>query len=213
MSDKITCLNRGLAFLGERPITNPDSPETPAGKHLADQFDQCRREVLRRYPWNWAETWKACQITTAPPFGYTNAYSFPDDCLRLIWVGDITETRRDFRIINQGKPDYRKVIAIDNSGANTLNIAYTSDVTILSQWDPLALKVLSIWLALDAAKAVTGKVELVKMLNELLSDELKDAVGVDGQEQATLRYTTSYVQDERDLASFGSSLFTKVEGY
>lgn len=212
--DKVTLINRALGFLGERSITNPDAPETPAGKHMVDMYDQCRREVLRRYAWNFAEVWSTCNITTAPPYKYDDAYSLPEDYLRLLWVGDPDYPTRDYRLLNQGSPNYRKVIALNNDGASTLQIAYSADISLLSMWDPLAIKVFALWLAVDAGKAVTGQDAHVKLLNDLLSEELKDAVGVDGQEQAVLMHVTSAVQDARDQAQYGdTSGWTVVEGY
>lgn len=211
MTSKLAIINRSLAFLGERPITNPDAPDTPAARHLCDNIDSSRQEVLRRYAWNFAEKWANTTLTTAPTVGpYDNAYDYPADCMRLIWVGEMDSTRTDYRLVNTGT---QRVIAINNDGDSTLPLAYTCDVTNYSLWDPLARKVLALWMAVDAAKAITGKGEHVKILNELLSEELKDAVGVDGQEQQMMRHVTSGVQDERDYAQYGSDSWTRVEGY
>jgi hypothetical protein len=212
MADKTCCINRALAFLGERPITNPDSPDTPAGKHICDNFTQSRREVLRRYPWNFAEEWLELDKTNDPSFGYANAYALPANHLRVLWVGDPFESRRDYRILYQSAHQ-RKVIAINNDGASKLKFGQTSDIELISLWDPLAVKVFALWMALDAAKAVTGQDGHAKMLNDLLTEELKDAVGVDGQEQNVLRHNDSEVQRERDRATFGWSDFTNVSGY
>lgn len=216
--DKLTVINRALFLIGERPITNPDSPETTAGKYFCDQFDQGRREVQRRYPWNFAERWAYVDKTTAPPFGYSDAYSLPADFLRLLIVGDVIyddDRNRNFRILNQGAPDYRKVIALNNSGASRLQIAYSADIELLSIWDPLAIKVFAIWLAMDASKGITGQDNNVKMLNDLLTEELKDAVAVDGQEQPMRQQVFSNVQRARDEAQFGAGAngWTNIVGY
>lgn len=211
MSNKLSIINRGLGFLGERPITNPDAPDTPAGRHLADHFDECRQEVLRRYAWNFAETWGTANLTAAPAFGYSDAYSYPPDCLRIIWVGTIDDQNRNYRLLKQGT---ERVIATENSGASTLKLAYTADVTSYALWDPLARKVFALWLALDGAKSITGKAEYVKVVNDLLAEELKDAIGVDGQEQPLLRHDyNSSVQAARDMAQYADSGFLRVEGY
>lgn len=185
---------------------------------MVNQVAQTRREVLRRYPWNFAETWALANKTTAPAFGYSDAYALPDDCVRILCVGDpvtADSRNRNYRILNQGKPDYRKIIAIDNGGASTIQLAYTADITNFNQWDPLAVKVLAIWLAMDAAKGITGSASYVQVLNSLLSEELKDAVGVDGQEQAMRQDIFSKVQQERDYAQFGGdgAYWTAVTGY
>jgi hypothetical protein len=211
--DKLQILNRALGFIGEQPITNPDSPETPAGKRMANSLDACRRELLRRYPWNFAEIWTTIDKTTAPPYGYSDAYSMPADFLRLLVVGDFENSIRDYRMVNQGAPHYRRVICLNNSGAATVNFIYTADIELYSMWDPLALKVLAIWLAMDNAKGITGQDVLVKFLNDLLTDELRDAVSVDGQEQSMRTLQFSYVQDARNEAQIGGSDFTRVTGY
>lgn len=213
MTSKLEVINRALRFLGERPITNPDAPDTPAGKHIVATFTPSRREVIRRYPWNFAEIWVEVDITTAPAFGYENAYVLPADFLRLLFVGDPEYDDKNYRLLTQGAPDYRRVIAINNGAASTLKIGYSADIELLSLWDPLALKVLALWMALDAARSITGQADHVKTLNSLLSEELKDAVGVDGQEQSIRLHKFSDVQRARDLAGFdvGVGWFTNVD--
>lgn len=218
--DKLTLINRALGFLGEQSITNPDAPDTPAARTIVGIIDQSRREVLRRYPWNFAECWKSVDKTSAPDFGYADAYVLPADFLRLLIVGyeNISATgesdpfisRIDYRLLWQGDPHFRRVIALDNGGEATLKIAYTADITIYAHWDPLAFKVLALWIAMDAAKGITGKTEQVELLDKLLTQELKDAVGVDGSEQAVRHHIMSRVQNARDQAQFGGSFFTPV---
>jgi hypothetical protein len=210
--DKLSVICRALGFLGEQPITNPDAPETPAGRYMADHYDESRREIIRRHPWNWAEVWKTAAKTTAPPFKFTDAYVYPADCLRLLIVGDLDESIRDYRIINQGSPEYRKVIACDNDGANTINLCYCADIEILSMWDPLALKCLSLFMAVDAAKYVTGQEKLAETLNGLLTEEWREAVAIDGQEQRIWKDEDSEVNQARQSANYAGG-FTKVLGY
>lgn len=210
--DKISLVNRALGFLGEEPITSWDKPHTKGGRILVSFYDQTRREVLRKYPWNFCETWTYIDKTVAPIFFYSDAYSLPQDYLRLLIVGDPSQDTRDYRILNQGSPEYRKVIALNNNGAAQLPIAYNCDIEQLSLWDPLACKVFALQLALDNAKAITGQDALVKLMNDLLSEELKDAAAVDGQEQSIRQHRFSNVQTERDYGTFGDT-FTNVIGY
>ena len=211
--DKATLINRALRFIGERPITNPEAPETEAGKHMAGIYDQCRREVLRIHPWNFAETWEEVDRTTAPNFGYSDAYVLPENFIRLLVVGDMDMDTLDFRLLNQGAPEYRRVIALDNSGALKLQISFTADIENLAMWDPLAIKVLALWMAVDSVKGITGKSKDTEILNEMLAEALKDAGGVDGQEQTLRRHVDSHVQRERDAAQFGGGYFTNVQGF
>lgn len=210
--DKLQIINRALGMLGEPPVTSPEAPSTKAGKHLVSIFDQCRREILRRYPWNFSETWVEVDKTTAPPFYFSDAYSLPASYLRLLWVGDINTPITDYRLLNQGEPDFRRVIALNNAGAAKLKISYCADVTVYPLWDPLAIKAFALWMAMDAAKNVTGQNEHVGVLSKQLTEELKDAVAVDAQEQAIRQNTWSNVQSARNQVQFGYG-FTSVEGY
>ncbi|MBS2008255.1 MAG: hypothetical protein JST01_14500 [Cyanobacteria bacterium SZAS TMP-1] len=208
--DKVRLINKALGHLGERKIQNPDAPETNAGKHMAAIYDESRREVGRRFPWNFNETWAYIDKTTAPPFGYSDAYALPEDFLRLLIVGDPRDDIKDYRLLNQGAPEYRRVVALNAGGADQIPFCYNADVPLLHLWDPLALKVLSLWMALDLAKSTTGQDGQVEMLNKLLSDELKDAYGVDGSEQSIRLYQFSEVEEERGLANYGYG-FTNVK--
>lgn len=212
MSDLLSLINRSLFFIGEPPILNPDSPETVAGKKLAGSYVQSRRETIRRYPWNWSEVWGEATRVGDPPRGYKNAYAFPENFIRLLWVGDPKYSRRDYRLLRD-PVENRRIIAINNDDKATLPIGYSADVELLSDWDPLALKVLAIQMALDASKSVTGQDKYVALLNTLLTEELKDAAGVDGQEQAVLEQNQSDVQDARNAVNFGYSSWTNVAGF
>ncbi|MBX9937655.1 MAG: hypothetical protein K2Y32_00295 [Candidatus Obscuribacterales bacterium] len=212
--DKLSIINRALGMIGCPPITSPEAPVSKEGKHLVGIFDQCRRELLRRYPWNFAEVWTEVERTTAPAFYYTDAYSLPPQFLRLLWVGDFERPLVDYRLLLQPEPDNRRVIACNNSSAPKMKIGYTADITLYPLWDPLAIKSFAIWLALDAAKNITGQDSQISSLLKLLSEELKDAVAVDGQEQAIREMTWSNVQNARDQAQFGAGFgFADVRGF
>ncbi len=214
-------INRALRFIGERPIISASSPQTTAGKAMVDNFDQCRREVLRRVPWNFAECWAALSYFSAAPtgFDYQDLYALPADYIRIIDLPGLSlqtalappESITDYRLIQFNG---QRCIALSNNAANTLNMAYVCDTTNLALWDPLALKVFAMWLAIDVAKGITGQDALVEQLNQMLAEDLKDAVGVNGNEQRKRRQTFSKVQTDRELAFMGwSSYFTPVQGF
>lgn len=214
MTSKREIINRGLLFVNERPINNPDEPDTPASRKMVDIFDSARRELLRMYAWNFAEVWKTATRVGTPPegFGYADAYALPPGYLRLLVIGSYAESEADYRLLYDDEAKQR-VIAINNSGALTLKLAYIADHKIYPLWDPLAAKALSISLARDLAKSITGQTELAVALDQDLTRALKDAVGVDGQEQSIRRYVSSPVQRAREFGGMPFSYFTPVEGY
>lgn len=220
---KTALVNRALGFLGERRITSTDNPQTPAGKHIVDNYDPCRREVLERFPWPFAEKWGTLNYVQAAPkgFDFSDLYAIPADYIRPVnfpglGVPSTLSTLSadcivDYRIINIGT---QVCIALNNNANPELNIAYISDVTLLNLWSPLALKVFADFLALDAAKAITGMDDLVSKLNAMLTLDLQDAVGVAGNSQPKHRSAFSNVGRERQAVFMGGpGFFTNVAGY
>jgi len=65
-------------------ITNITNPTTEEEVICARWYDSTRRALLRKHFWVFARTRKAIsRDSTAPPFGYADAYNLPTDYLRL----------------------------------------------------------------------------------------------------------------------------------
>lgn len=220
-NSKTALINRALSFIGEQRVTNTDNPETKAGRAMCDNYDACREETLRRVAWSFAESWTALNFYKALPSGYdySDSYKLPSDFIRMIDVPgqvaagifELPASIKDFRLINyQGT----RVIAIQNNAAPNLNVAYTANIGDLTVWDPLAKKVFATILALDLAVGITGKAVRAQQLEAMLSMDLQDAAGVNGNEQRKGRQTYSQIVRERETAFLGNvSFFTNVQGY
>ncbi len=184
MATKLEVLNRSLGWLGQPSINDPDTPESTAGKILAAIYDQVRREVLSCYLWNFAEVTADTERLGDSESLYDDDYLYPQKCLKLLLVmSDEGERLDDYRIGYNVASDTR-VIQIDNDGASTLKLIYNYDVENMFHWSPMAVSVLSLKLAIGGCNAILGKENnMLSALNDLLTEELKDAVAVDGQEQ------------------------------
>lgn len=183
MSSKIAIINRALGWLGQPPINNPVTPESTSGKAIADIFDSIRRNVLSRYYWNFAEVTKDTPYLGQSESAYDDDYLYPPDCLKLIRpITDdgykIQKWRTGFNTQHESR-----VIQIDNSAKATLKVIYNYDQKNLGIWSPGAQEVLGLELALAAANSILGKENsMIATLNDLLTEALKDAISVDGQE-------------------------------
>lgn len=217
-------VNRALGYLGEQKITNCDAPETPNGRLMVDSYDMCRREVLRRVSWNFAETWGTLNYYKPAPkgFDYSDTYSLPADYIRIVDLPGGNYASIDFSMDDCSIQDYRfiqmngiRLIALSNNASPTLCMAYIADVTNLTLWDPLALKVLSMWMALDIAKGATGQEAVANGINALLTGDLQDAVGVNGNEQRKRQHNFSQTKRSRQDAFLDGvgAFFTPVVGY
>lgn len=200
MATKLEVLNRALGWLGQPAINDPDTPESSSGKILANIYHQVRRAVLARYLWNFAEVTANTTRLADSESLYDDDYLYPEKCLKLLKVITDDGVRiEDYRLGYNVQHD-AKVVQISNQGKATLKLIYNYDMENMFHWSPLASEVFALWLAIGGSNAILGKENnMLSTLNELLSEELKDAIAVDGQEQP-LKVEEVY---QSDLARMG----------
>jgi hypothetical protein len=184
VATKLEILNRALGWLGQPAVNDPETPESTNGKILANIYEPVRKAILARYLWNFAEVTADTTRLGASGSLYDDDYLYPQNCLKLLKViSDTGERLTDFRLGLNPTADAR-VIQISNQGKATLKLIYNYDVSNMAHWSPLASEVFALWLAMGGSNAILGKENnMIKTLNDLLSEELKDAIAVDGQEQ------------------------------
>ena len=89
MTSNVYIANRAVTKLGEaRIISLTDS--TKAATTIASMYDSVRDDELRAHIWHFAKARQMLPaLSTAPLFGFANAFQLPADCLRLIQVGNL----------------------------------------------------------------------------------------------------------------------------
>ena len=82
----IELISRALLILGAPPLADRDDSRTQIAIKI---YENARDEVLAAHPWNFAIK-RSGQLSagTGPLFGYTNAWTLPADCLRVLEVYD-----------------------------------------------------------------------------------------------------------------------------
>ena len=98
--NQISIWNRALGFLGARGVA-AEQENTPEALQCRLYWDTARRQVLRDFPWNFAQrrAWLAPQALPegyAPEFGF--AYALPDLCLKVHAVRHQGLAPRPFRL-------------------------------------------------------------------------------------------------------------------
>ena len=134
------------------------------------RYTQVRDSVFRSHPWNCLQ--KRVQLaadSTAPAWGFTQQYTLPADCLRVLTILDYDA---DYKI------EGRKILT-DNSN---MKILYIARITDPNQYDELLRETLSAALAADIAYAVTSSNPTASNMYNLFKDKLKEARFVDATE-------------------------------
>lgn len=185
-TSSVDICNIALDHIGERAIASIDAPTTSTEVLLSRHYDQVRRELLRSYVWNFAVKRETLSRSGTPAFDYTDAYTLPNDFLRLLRLGtrDLPLTQIDYDI--EGTD-----ILVNNDGATGLRIRFIRDVTLVTSFDPLFVRILSLKLALAVGYKITNKKGVVSQVNDLLTIELPKAISIDGQERPPRKHTSS----------------------
>ncbi|MAN64596.1 MAG: hypothetical protein CMI60_21915 [Parvibaculum sp.] len=165
----VSISNRALTLLGAQPITSL-ADDTKEARACNRMYEQSRNQVLRGHPWNFAVKRVALAAdTTAPVYEYTNAFTWPSDCLRVVEV-DTTENW-----IIEG----RKIVS---NAAAPLNIVYVSEVEDPTLFDALFAETFALRLAADIAYEITASQTVLSNMETLYTTKLAEARRVDAQE-------------------------------
>lgn len=154
-------VNLALTRLGQdRVISITDDVE--AARVMRSLWDFTRDTVLAGYPWKFAiKRTSLPALADAPAYGWARQFTVPEECLRLVQVGDdyvfYTGMRETFQL--EGG-----VIMTDE--AAPLQLRYVQRVTNVGLWPVLFGRVVAMQLAIDACEKLTSSSAKQGVLNE-----------------------------------------------
>ena len=191
--------NLSLDMLKQNPLASITTPVTNSEFIFARWYDMERQSALRAHPWKFA-TKRATltpNLSTPPPFGYTNAYDLPNDYLRMVSLGD--DYLGDLRmkhVIENGQ------ILTPSGSTNTFNtttlyIRYVYDIVTVAQFDPLFVKYFATGMAMDLSNKFAISAALGKDLRESWMDIKTEAKAVNGQDSPIIRIQQSRLLTKR----------------
>ena len=169
MASIVGICNGALNQLGATTILSL-SEDSKNARLCNSRYTQIRDALFRTHPCNCLQ--KRVQIaadTTAPAWGFKNAYTLPADCLRLLKILDYDSNY---------KVEGRKIL----SNTSSMKILYVARVTDPNEYDELLRETLSASLGADIAFGVTSNNQTAKNMYELFKDKLRDARFVDSTE-------------------------------
>lgn len=182
MSSKIEICNLALSRLGDRgTVEDISSPKKPAERAFAKWYDLTRKSVLRRNMPSFAirrELWHLSDYV--PQFGYKHAYRVPAQCLKIIGVADLTDTRNDYSV--EGKH-----LLCDRLFKDGIEVRYIFDVTNTNEFTPDFEELLSYELAANVCHEITQDVQLSQYMQQMVDMKRIELAGVDSQENKPIR--------------------------
>ena len=155
MADDVSICNLALQRLGTKAISSLAEDST-AGRECNRVYTHARDSELRSHPWSFARA--RAQIaadTTAPLFGFSNAFSLPADYIRWLPARNVANTSVTLGGIDANidwQIEGRKIVTNDTS---RLDIVYLKRVTDPNEFDALFTDLLVARIAMDVAEKVT----------------------------------------------------------
>lgn len=168
MNTKTSICNAALALIGARQITAFEE-DTSTAESCRNIYDMTRKALLRKHPWSCAK--KRAQLSpnnVHPSFGYSHAFPLPKDFVRLIDVGTV-----DFEV------ESRHVLA----NSDLINLIYIFDNDNEATWDDLLAEAMAYAMAAKLCKPITGSDAAGQTAEYKLTQTLRDARAVNGQER------------------------------
>lgn len=142
MASKTDVINRALSKLGQPRIANAETTNTKPARVMNGMWGSVRDAMLQAYPWKFAGYRTQLAATTAPEWGWDNAFLLPNDYLAMRQIKDDP----DYDIEN-GK-------ILTDAGA-PLYIRYTRRITNTAQFHPLFVEAFASRLAYEGCEEIT----------------------------------------------------------
>lgn len=178
----------------KQTLSDIDTGTSSAEIIFRQSYDSVRREILRKTMPSFAKTRKSLSLMNiSPEFGYSYAYEYPSDCLRLIGVDEIHLNKENYAKENI---DGKLAIITDLNYDNSLPIRYISDVEDLTLWDDDSLDLFALFLA-EACSALVQNNTIVDRIMAQKNSALMSVTANDSQENKPMRVSTSRIQPRR----------------
>jgi len=136
-------------------------------------YDSCRRDELRKHPWNFAvKRVVLAPDTAAPAFGFDYQFTLPADCLRVLLPRDntldwVVEGRKLLTNWSASPID------ISDTSGTALALRYIADITDPVQFDATFYRMLALNLALAIVEEHTQSNQKKQFLMQEYTEELR----------------------------------------
>lgn len=177
MNTPLDIVNRALQILGAKRVASLDSPTT-AAEEMNAVYALKRDCLIRTRNWSCCiKSGTAILVNETPDNGYLYKYKLPNDCLKLLSVGNQYTGYSGVEGQFSSNPEWK--LSRDylyTNRAAPLPIEYCFRNVNVSTYDPLFCEVLAFELAIATANKITETQTNIATLEHLRDNVLNDAV-------------------------------------
>ncbi len=210
-NSKTDIVNLSLDVIKTENINNVEVPGDSKSAVIADRwYDPVRRDALEGFPWIFASTRDSIPLNeTDPSFGFDDAYVLPNNYLSLNFIKHwyLPLSQWDYVIEDEN-------IYIDYGAADTLDIGYVFDQTIVTKFSPSFQIYLAYALAEKILFKLTGNVSLLTRITIGKKAEEVSAKAKNGKANPPVAFRQSKMLNGRRVfgGSRTSGLFARQYG-
>ena len=165
---KVKLINIALSRIGDAPIISLEEAKPQARKAVAF-FNNSRRTMLRKHPWNFAiHEVELARLPDAPSFEYAYAFQLPADYLRVV---KIHNTRRH-------KVQGRNILTDET----VCKLVYVRDIEDPALWDAAFADAFAWQLAADMSYGSTASASFHETSNVMARNAIREARHIDATE-------------------------------
>lgn len=183
--------NLALAKLGDnRTVSDIETPVTDVEIAFSLQYDIIRQSVLRKIKPQFATKRRfIAKEGERTGLGYPNYYEYPQDCLRILGIGEISEKENDYVIEADESGNVK--IWTDTDATEGLPIRFIYDAKLVSNFTPDFCDVFATVLAGAVALKVTQNVEAAQLAINNAAAAMASSNAINAQESRPVRVSNS----------------------
>tara|TARA_E500000178_G_scaffold142014_1_gene141598 strand:+ start:1191 stop:1769 length:579 start_codon:yes stop_codon:yes gene_type:complete len=191
MASVVDICNSALNLLGASTITQ--LTEDSKNARLCNQrYEPIRDRMFRSHSWNClTKRVQLAEDSSAPVVEYTNQFTLPTDCLRVLKIHngttDSIASSLDYAV------EGRKI----KTDEGTVFLVYIAKIVDPNEYDTYLVEALAAALAADLAYAITNNATLAKNYEATAEERLREARFIDATENSLGTVESSEFTDAR----------------
>ena len=174
LSKTMIC-NMAIGWLGGTLVTSVENDASPEAALCRTNYDVCRDAVLEERNWSFAIVRKALAPSGTPPdFGFTNQFTLPADCVRVVDVSTNPTFNRGIDWEKEGN----QLLA----DTTVLYIKYVGQVEDETKFSDGFAQAFAARIAMEIALPLTNSPEFQQQMQQLYAVKLERAGTLDGMQ-------------------------------
>ena len=196
INSKSDICNMALGHLGNYgTVDDIDTPTNDKEITFALWYDISRQTFLKMTMPNFAlDRRVVSRRIITPPFGtdlgYQYAYEYPNDCLKVLGIGEIMEKENNYTVEGRN-------IWVEDIYENGLPIRFIADITDVTLMSPEFKMAFSVFLASNAAMDITQDASKAQTMLKMLPDKMASLTALNAQENMPIRISRSRFKEAR----------------